>query len=38
MAAGESLVHLVVRIGEMLAYQSYNVKTGWLIDSSGPNG
>jgi len=26
-AAGESLVHLVVRIGEMLAYQSYNVKS-----------
>ena len=26
-AAGESLVNLIVRIGEMLAYQSYNVKS-----------
>lgn len=26
-AAGESLVHLMVRIGEMLAYQSYNIKS-----------
>ena len=26
-AAGESLSHLVVRIGEMLAYQSYNLKS-----------
>jgi ubiquitin-protein ligase len=26
-AAGESLVHLVVRIGEMLAFQSYNIKS-----------
>ncbi|HOX06454.1 MAG TPA: ubiquitin-conjugating enzyme E2 [Planctomycetota bacterium] len=26
-AAGEALVHLVVRIGEMLAYQSYNIKS-----------
>lgn len=26
-AAGESLVHLVIRIGEMLAYQSYNIKS-----------
>ncbi len=26
-AAGESLVHLAVRIGEMLAFQSYNIKS-----------
>ena len=26
-AAGESLFHLIIRIGEMLAYQSYNVKS-----------
>ncbi len=26
-AAGESLVHLIVRIGELLAYQSYNIKS-----------
>ena len=26
-AAGESLSHLIVRIGEMLAYQSYNLKS-----------
>lgn len=26
-SAGESLAHLIVRIGEMLCYQSYNVKS-----------
>lgn len=26
-SAGESLVHLIVRIGEMICYQSYNVKS-----------
>ncbi|MFQ5650608.1 MAG: ubiquitin-conjugating enzyme E2 [bacterium] len=26
-SAGESLAHLVVRIGEMICYQSYNVKS-----------
>ena len=26
-SAGQSLAHLVIRIGEMLCYQSYNVKS-----------
>jgi len=26
-AAGESLLHLIIRVGEMLAFQSYNIKS-----------
>ena len=26
-SAGQRLIHLIVRIGEMIAYQSYNVKS-----------